>query len=72
MARADEGTVCEMLQIQNPAEAEMGKKGYNRMVKTGCKWKDDAIMKGEMERVKEKKIHVHLEMKAYVESGIVN
>ena len=33
MARADEGTVCEMLQIQNPAEAEMGTKGHNRMVK---------------------------------------
>ena len=63
VARADEGTVCEMLQIQNPAEAEMGK--------TGCKWKDDGIMKWEMERVKEKKIRVHLEMKEYVKSGIV-
>ena len=64
--------LCKILQIQNPAEVEMGKKGYNGVVKTGCKWKDDAIMKGEMERIEEKKIHVHLEMKAYVESGIVN
>ena len=63
MTRAVEGAVCEILQIQNPAEAEMGK--------TGCKWKDDAIMKWEMERVKEKKIHVHLEMKEYVKSGTV-
>ena len=68
MARAVEGAV------QNPADSEpsRGRDGKERMVKTGCKWKDDAIMKGEMERIEEKKIHVHLEMKAYVESGIVN
>ena len=48
------------------------RKDTTEWLKTGCKWKDDAIMKGEMEQIEEKKIHVHLEMKAYVESGIVN
>ena len=73
LARADEGAGCvKCCRFRTQQRQRWERKDTTEWLKTGCKWKDDAIMKGEMERIEEKKIHVHLEMKAYVESGIVN
>ena len=48
--------LCETLMIEDPRMTEMGKKAYNKVVKEACKWKDEAMMKEEMERLKDKKI----------------
>ena len=65
--------LCEILQIEDPKETQDSKKMYNEVVKKACKWRDEAIMKEEMEKMKEKKMktmyYENLEMKEYVKSG---
>ena len=48
--------LCKMLQIEDPKVTQVGKKAYNEVVKRACKWRDEAIMKEEMEKMKEKKM----------------
>ena len=63
----------KMLQIEDPKETQDGKKTYNEVVKKACVWRDEALMKEEMEKMKEKKMktmyYEDLEMKEYVKSG---
>ena len=65
--------LCETLMIEDPRMTEMGKKAYNKVVKEACKWKDEAMMKEEMEKMKDKKMKImysqDLEMKDYVREG---
>ena len=65
--------LCNMLQIENPQVTEEGKKAYNETVKKACRWRDEAMMKEEMAKMKEKKMrkmfYEDLEMKEYVKSG---
>ena len=65
--------LVEMLQIEDPKETEDGKKAYNDEVKRACKWRDEALMKEEMERMRDKKMKTmflqNLELKEYVKSG---
>ena len=48
--------LVEMLRIEDLKTAQCGKKAYNEVVKTACKWRDEAMMKEEMEPMKEKKM----------------
>ena len=65
--------LCKMLQLEDPKVTQDGKKAYNEMVKKACRWKDEALMKEEMSKMKEKKMRTmfyeDLEMKEYVKSG---
>ena len=49
------------------------KKAYNDAVKKACRWRDEAMMKEEMEKMKEKKMWKiyceNLETKEYVKKG---
>ena len=63
----------EMLQLEDPKVTKESKKAYNVEVKRACKWRDEALMKEEMERMKDKKMKTlflqNLELKEYVKSG---
>ena len=48
--------LVQMLQIENPKTAQCGRNAYNKIVKTACKWRDEALMKEQMEPMKDKKI----------------
>ena len=65
--------LVQMLQIEDPKLTEDGKKAYNDEVKRACKWRDEALMKEEMEKMKDKKMKTmynqNLELKQYVKSG---
>ena len=65
--------MVEMLKIEDPKTAQCGKKAYNEVVKTACKWRDEAMMKEEMEPMKEKKMRTlfyqNLGLKDYVKRG---
>ena len=45
--------LVEMLKIEDPKTAQCGRKAFNEVVKTACKWRDEALMKEEMEPMKE-------------------
>ena len=65
--------LCNMLQIEDPKVTKECKKTYNDIAKKACRWKDEAMMKEEMSRMKEKKMRTmfyqDLEMKEYVKTG---
>ena len=65
--------LVEMLRIEDLKTAQCGKKAYNEVVKTACKWRDEAMMKEEMEPMKEKKMRTmfyqNLGLKDYVKRG---
>ena len=65
--------LAEMLKVENPKTTQCGRKVYNEMVKTACKWRDEVLMKEEMEPMKEKKMrtmfHHNLGLKDYVKRG---
>ena len=46
---------------------------YNKIVKTACKWRDEALMKEQMEPMKDKKLRMmfyqNLDLKEYVKKG---
>ena len=44
-----------MLKVEDPKTTQCKRKVYNEMVKTACKWRDEALMKEEMEPMKERK-----------------
>ena len=44
------------MRIEDPKTTEVGKMASSKMVKEACRWKDEALMKEEMERMKDKKM----------------
>ena len=52
---AEVNELCESLKIEDPKSIEIGRKAYNKSVKEACRWRDDAKMKEEMERMKDKR-----------------
>ena len=67
--------LVEMLKVENPKTTQCGRKVYNEMVKTACKWRDEVLMKEEMEPMKEKKMrtmfHHNLALKDHVKKGVL-
>ena len=65
--------LAKMLRIDNPKDTQLGKKAYKEEVYRTCRWRDEAIMKEEMGKMKEKKMRTmyfqNLEMKEYVKKG---
>ena len=65
--------LCKSMNLEDPRTTEKGRKAFNNLVKEGCKWKDEARMKEEMQTMKEKKmktmINQNLELKEYVKKG---
>ena len=59
--------LCKSMNLEDPRTTEKGRKAFNNLVKEGCKWKDEARMKEEMQTMKEKKmktmINQNLELK---------
>ena len=64
--------LCESLKIRDPKSTEVGRKAYHKLVKEACR-RDDAKMKEEMERMKDKKmrtvVNQNLDLKEYVKNG---
>ena len=64
---------CESLNLEDPMKTTLSKKEYGKAVEKACKWKDEAMMKADMERMKDRKMktmyHQNLEMKDYVKTG---
>ena len=50
--------MCALMRIEDPIPktTEVGKRAYSKMVKEACRWKDEALMKEEMERMRDKKM----------------
>ena len=48
--------LCETMRIEDPRMTEKGRRAYNEMVKEACRWKDEAMMKEEMGKMKDKKL----------------
>ena len=48
--------MCVSMRIEDPKTTEVGKRAYSKMVKEACRWKDEALMKEEMERMRDKKM----------------
>ena len=65
--------MCASMRIEDPKTTEVGKMAYSKMVKEACRWKDEALMKEEMERMKDKKMRTmvsqNLDLKEYVKNG---
>ena len=65
--------LCQSMNIEDPRTTEKSRKAFSNLVKERCRWKDEAIMKEEMQKMKEKKmrtmVNQNLEMKEYVEKG---
>ena len=65
--------LVQMLKIEDPKTAQCGRNAYNKIVKTACKWRDEALMKEQMEPMKEKKMRTmfyqNLDLKEYVKKG---
>ena len=65
--------MCASMRIEDPKTTEVGKRAYSKMVKEACRWKDEALMKEEMERMKDKKMRTmvsqNLNLKEYVKNG---
>ena len=65
--------LAKMLRIDNPKDTQLSKKAYKEEVYRTCRWRDEAIMKEEMGKMKEKKMRTmyfqNLEMKEYVKKG---
>ena len=70
---AEVNELCESLKIEDPKSIEIGRKAYNKLVKEACRWRDEAEMKEEMERMKDKKVrrmvNQNLDLKEYVKNG---
>ena len=70
---AEVNELCESLKIEDPKSIEIGRKAYNKLVKEACRWRDEAEMKEEMERMKDKKVRMmvnqNLDLKEYVKNG---
>ena len=47
--------MCQSMRIEEPNSTEVGKRAYSKIVKEACRWKDEATMKEDMERMKDKK-----------------
>ena len=50
--------MCQSMRIEEPNSTEVGKRAYSKIVKEACRWKDEATMKKDMERMKESSIIV--------------
>ena len=65
--------LCDALNLEDPTKTTLGKKAYGDAVERACRWKDEALMKADMERMKDKKMktlyHQNLDMKDYVKTG---
>ena len=65
--------MCQALNLENPTRNSMSKKMYSDAVERACRWKYEAIMKIEMERMEDKKmrtmVHQNLDLKDYVRNG---
>ena len=65
--------MCASMRIEDPKTTEVGKRAYSKIVKEACRWKDEAFMKEEMERMKDKKMRTmvsqNLDLKEYVKNG---
>ena len=65
--------LCKSMNLEDPMTTEKSRKAFNNIVKEGCKWKDEARMKEEMQKMKEKKMRTmvngNLDMKEYVKKG---
>ena len=66
--------LVQVLQIEHPKTAQCGRNAYNKIViKTACKWIDEALMKEQMELMKDKKMRTmfyqNLAIKEYVKKG---
>ena len=66
-------SLCQSMNLEDPRTTEKSRKVFNNLVKEGCRWKDEARMKEEMQKMKEKKmrtmVNQNLEMKDYVRKG---
>ena len=65
--------LCHSMNIEDPRTTEKNRKAFSNLVKERCRWKDEARMKEEMQKMKEKKmrtmVNQNLEMKEYVKKG---
>ena len=65
--------LVKMLRIEDPRVTQSSRRAYKEEVSRACRWKDEAMMKEEMGRMKEKKMRTmyyqNLEMKEYVKKG---
>ena len=65
-------SLCDMLRLEDARTTSKGRVEYAREVKTACKWRDEASMKEEMEKKKDKKMRTmfydSLEQKDYVKT----
>ena len=65
--------LCQSMNIEDPRTTEKNRKAFSNLVKERCRWKDEARMKEEMQKMKEKKmrtmVNQNLEMKEYVKKG---
>ena len=69
----DKYNICQSMNIEDPRTTEKNRKAFSNLVKERCRWKDEARMKEEMQKMKEKKmrtmVNQNLEMKEYVKKG---
>ena len=65
--------LCQSMNIEDPRTTEKNRKAFSNLVKERCRWKDEARMKEEMQKMKEKKMRTMVnqnhEMKEYVKRG---
>ena len=65
--------LCKSMNLEDPMTTEKSRKAFNNLVKEGCKWKDEASMKEEMQKMKEEKMRTmvngNLDLKEYVKKG---
>jgi len=47
--------MCASMRIEDQRQQKLEKGAYSKMVKEACRWKDEALMKEEMERRKTKR-----------------
>ena len=47
--------LCDSMNLQDPRKTQKGRKEYSKAVKEACRWMDEAKMKREMEKLKNKK-----------------
>ena len=61
------------MNLEDPRTTEKSRKVFNNLAKEACRWKDEAKMKEEMQKMKEKKmrtmVNQNLEIKEYVRKG---
>ena len=65
--------LCQSMNLEDPRTTEKSRKVFNNLAKEACRWKDEARMKEEMQKMKEKKMRTmvngNLDLKEYVKKG---